>query len=77
MPPEPEITVLHEVPKAPDLVTRLLRVHYPEQGITVVELRDYVPSTDKYGRGYWVPLDSVHALGDYLSTLEVASDGRP
>jgi hypothetical protein len=28
------------------------------EGVRVIELRDYIPSLDEYGRGYWFPLNS-------------------
>lgn len=68
---DPEVTVLAKIPKLPDLETHLCLLRFPPPwNISTVELRDYVPSTDQYGLGYWVPLDSVDALSRHLAEVE-------
>lgn len=44
-------SVLARIKKSSDLEThvRLVRV----EGAEVLEFRDYIPSLDEYGRGYW------------------------
>lgn len=42
------------IPKANDLETHLRIVKV--DGVRALELRDYIPSLDEYGRGYWLPL---------------------
>lgn len=47
--------VLVSVRKATDLDLRVRIVKVDE--VEVVELRDYIPSLEEYGRGYWMPSD--------------------
>jgi hypothetical protein len=63
-------TLYAEVPKAQDLVTRVRTVEVG--GSTVVEMRDYIPSLQEYGRGYWVPLESnaITTIIDALMKIE-------
>lgn len=48
-------TTLAEVRKAPDLQVRLRRIELDD--VKVLELRDWIPSLEEYGRGYWFPAD--------------------
>lgn len=54
--------VIAEITKAPDLKARVRVVEVDE--MRVVEIRDYIPSLDEYGRGYWLPLteDAVYSV---------------
>jgi len=48
--------VVQAIAKAPDLECHVRVVEI--DGVKVVELRDYIPSLQVYGRGYWIPLQS-------------------
>jgi hypothetical protein len=48
--------VVQTIAKATDLECRVRIVEV--EGVRVIELRDYIPSLDEYGRGYWFPLNS-------------------
>ena len=48
-----EIKVLARLYKSRDVETHVREIFV--QGVRAVELRDYIPSSDRYGRGYWVP----------------------
>lgn len=43
------------VRKAGDLETHVRTIEI--DGSRYVELRDYIPSLEEYGRGYWFPFD--------------------
>lgn len=52
-------TVTKEIPSAPDRVIRVSVVSWvdkPELG-TYIEINDYIPSRDLYGRGYMFPIE--------------------
>lgn len=52
----PAYTSVHQViPKLGDLECHLRVVDI--DGLRALELRDFIPSTQTYGRGYWIPLD--------------------
>lgn len=52
----PAHTSVHQVvPKLGDLECHLRVVDI--DGIRALELRDFISSTQTYGRGYWIPLD--------------------
>jgi hypothetical protein len=61
--------VIQSIAKAQDLDCHVRTVEY--DGVRLVELRDYIPSLDTYGRGYWMPLTetNVEALMHALSEL--------
>jgi hypothetical protein len=65
------VTVVATFPKAADLWTHILLVDLPNGQI--IEFRDYVPSTGRYGRGYWMPVEAldnaVAGLGN-IQTVE-------
>lgn len=56
-------------PKANDLETHLRVVEI--DGLSYVELRDFVLSTKEYGRGYWLPLNKalLNELSKDLASL--------
>jgi hypothetical protein len=65
-------TILARVKKLADLEThiRLVRV----EGVEVLEFRDYVPSLDEYGRGYWFDVQSPSTVQTIIEALtEVAN----
>lgn len=66
--------VVQTVHKAPDLECHMRVVEV--EGVKVVELRDYIPSLDTYGRGYWLPLraDDVFSLINGLTEVVRSED---
>ena len=56
-----ETTVLERFHKSRDVETHLRAVRV--DGVSALELRDYIPSSDRYGRGYWIPEEISEALG--------------
>ena len=66
----PASIVVHQViPKAVDLECHLRVVEV--DGVRVIEIRDFIPSEQTYGRGYWIPLDrgSLFSLMNGLSAI--------
>ena len=63
-------TVVQSIPKAPDLECHIRIVEV--EGVKVVELRDYIPSLESYGRGYWIPLRSEELFSAINGLTEVA-----
>jgi hypothetical protein len=61
--------VVQTIPKATDLECRVRIVDV--EGVRVIELRDYIPSLDEYGRGYWFPLtsDTIFSLINGLTDI--------
>lgn len=59
--------VLEKVPKGTDIETHVRVVTLGD--VTYVELRDYIPSTKEYGRGYWIP-DTPEALRAITGALD-------
>lgn len=53
--------VVSTILKAPDLECHVRVVEV--DGVRVVEFRDYIPSLDEYGRGYWLPLTQASLYG--------------
>ena len=62
-----DVTVIARVPKVMDQEThiRIIRVN----GVAAIEFRDFIPSTQTYGPGYWIPATgtSVEALREGLA----------
>jgi len=50
------VRVVQTIPKATDLECHVRIVDV--EGVRVIELRDFIPSLEEYGRGYWFPLNS-------------------
>lgn len=61
-----ETRVLAKLRKSNDLETHVRALNI--DGVGAVELRDYIPSLDEYGRGYWVLADKtvLAALGQAI-----------
>lgn len=57
------------LPKAPDLECHIRVIEV--ENVMVVELRDYIPSLEEYGRGYWLPLSETALYGTINSLTEV------
>lgn len=64
--PEPQIRVFAKIEKAPDLEVHVRELSFLEDDVVVVELRDYVPSRKRYGRGYWLTRPSSRLVADVL-----------
>lgn len=64
--PEPKIRLLGKVDKAQDLEVHLRELSFPDDEIVVLELRDWVPSRQRYARGYWLSRDSLPAVATLL-----------
>lgn len=70
MPKNPANTRVHQlIRKAGDLECHLRVIEV--EGVRVLEFRDFIPSTQSYGRGYWIPLEdsAVLALIKGLSNI--------
>ena len=61
--------VLCKIGKGTDMEAHLRTVTV--DNVTFVEIRDYIPSAQEYGRGYWVPFDkaSLNTLSKTLADL--------
>lgn len=55
--------------KAPDLECHVRIVEV--DGVRVVEFRDYIPSLQDYGRGYWLPLTQASVYGAMNAMTDV------
>lgn len=69
-----ETRTLLTLPKSADLQVRVRLLHV--DGRPVLELVDYIPSIDQYGRGFWLPVnspESLHALAQALT--DAAGEG--
>jgi len=66
--------VVQSITKAPDLECHVRVVEV--EGVKVVEFRDYIPSLNSYGRGYWVPLraEDVFSLINGLTEVVKSED---
>lgn len=63
--------VIGIVPKAPDLECHIRVVEI--ENVRVVEFRDFIPSLQEYGRGYWIPLTETSLYGAMTLLTEVAN----
>lgn len=72
--PEPEIRVVAKIYKAPDLEVHVRELSFVDDDIVVVELRDYIPSRQRYGRGYWLPRRSSGLVGTVLMAFDADPD---
>lgn len=63
--------VITSFTKAADLQchVRVVKV----ENVTVLELRDYIPSLEEYGRGYWVPMTKEAVFGLMNALTEVGN----
>jgi hypothetical protein len=63
-------TLIRTIYKAPDLECHIRTVEV--ENVILWEMRDYIPSLDTYGRGYWLPLTdaSMTALRESLDLIE-------
>ena len=61
------------IPKAPDLECHVRVIEV--ENIKVVELRDYIPSLQEYGRGYWMPMDE-NSVFSVIAMLTEAINGN-
>lgn len=66
-----KVRVVGVLPKAPDLECHIRIVEV--ENVRVVELRDYIPSLDEYGRGYWLPLTEAAIYGAINALTEVVN----
>lgn len=66
--------VVAEIAKAADLRTHVRVVEI--DSVKVVELRDYIPSLDEYGRGYWLPLTEESVFGVMNALQEIVNSGE-
>ena len=57
--------------KAPDMECHVRVIEV--ENVSVVEFRDFIPSLNEYGRGYWVPL-SEEALYGLVGLLTEIAD---
>lgn len=71
MPAKPERTVLAEIPDAEDRVIRVSLVTWPDRPAFAqqLEIADYIPSRDLYGRGFM--FDPKHS-GKVMAGLRAA-----
>lgn len=72
--PEPEIKVVARIDKAPDLEVHIRELSFADDDIVVVELRDYVPSRQRYGRGYWLTRSCSRVVANVLLAYDVNPD---
>ena len=63
--------VVAMIPKAPDLECHVRVVEV--ENVRVVEFRDYVPSLEEYGRGYWIPMSESALFGAVNGITEVVN----
>lgn len=61
------VGVLH---KAPDIECHVRVIEV--ENVSVVEFRDFIPSLNEYGRGYWVPLSEETLYGLVGLLTEIA-----
>lgn len=62
------------IPKAPDLECHVRVVDV--ENVRLVEVRDFIPSLQEYGRGYWVPMSEAALYGLMNSINEVLNSER-
>lgn len=64
-----KVRVISVITKAPDLECHVRVVDI--EGVRTAEFRDYIPSLDEYGRGYWMPLTQASLYGLMNGLTEV------
>ncbi|MGA0059002.1 MAG: hypothetical protein ACO3RU_05390 [Planctomycetota bacterium] len=67
-----ETRTLLTLPKSADLQVKMRLLHVA--GRPVLELVDYIPSIDQYGRGFWLPVHSPEQLHALAQALTDAAD---
>jgi len=65
--------LIGSIPKASDMECHVRIVEV--DAVKVVELRDYIPSLQEYGRGYWMPMDENSVFG-VIALLTEAINGN-
>lgn len=60
-----DYTLIGTVPKADDLEIAVRVAQVADE--RVIDVRDYVPSIDFYGRGITVPVDGAYGLAQLIS----------
>lgn len=60
--------------KAKDLDIHVRAVEV--DGVRVLELRDWIPSLEEYGRGYWVPLERSKLNALASAVLHAATEAE-
>jgi predicted RNA-binding protein YlxR (DUF448 family) len=67
-------TVLAKIKKSADLETHLRLVKV--EGTEVVEFRDFIPSLEEYGRGYWIDAQNPSSITTIIEAMtEVLARG--
>jgi len=61
--------VVGVLPKAPDLECHVRVIDV--ENVRVAELRDYIPSLEEYGRGYWLPMSESALYGAINAITEI------
>lgn len=65
-----QVSVIQAVPKSVDLDCHVRVVEV--EGVKVLEVRDYIPSLEEYGRGYWMPMNAESVFTLINALTEVA-----
>lgn len=63
--------VVGVIAKAPDLECHVRVIDV--ENVRLVELRDYIPSLQEYGRGFWLPLTEAALYGVMNSLTEIVN----
>lgn len=66
--------VVGVIPKAPDLECHVRVIEI--DNVRLVEIRDYIPSLQEYGRGYWIPMTEAALYGVMNAINEVLNSER-
>jgi hypothetical protein len=61
--------VVGVLPKAPDLECHVRVIEV--ENVRVAEFRDYIPSLEEYGRGYWLPMSESALYGAINAITEI------
>jgi hypothetical protein len=61
--------VIGVLPKAADLECHVRVVEV--ENVRVLEFRDYIPSLEEYGRGFWLPLTEASLFGAVNAITEI------
>lgn len=65
------VRVVAALPKAADLECHIRVVEVED--VRVVEFRDFIPSLEEYGRGYWLPMTEAAIYGAINGLTEVVN----
>lgn len=63
--------VVAVLPKAPDLECHIRIVEVED--VRVAEFRDFIPSLEEYGRGYWLPMTESAIYGAINGLTEIVN----